>query len=65
MATLKKTEIYENLYGMVNKIINHFPVEFNILVDFYNKIILTTIAELTKMANMIMNIHTFSKYLIY
>ena len=65
MATLKKTEIYEKLYGMVNKIINHFPVEFNILVDFYNKIILTTIAELTKMANMIMNIHTFSKYLIY
>ena len=65
MATLKKTELYKKIYGIVNKIINHFPIEFNILVDFYNKVILTTIAELKKIANMIMTIKTFSKYLIY
>ena len=65
MATLKKTELFKKLYGMVNMIINHLHVEFDILVDFYNKVILTTIAELKKIVNMIMNIPTFSKYLIY
>merc|ERR1711970_1575320 len=60
MVTLKKTELWKILNGFVNEIINRYPAVFNILVDFHNKVILTTIAELEKMVNTIMATPTFS-----
>ncbi|CAL4104941.1 unnamed protein product [Meganyctiphanes norvegica] len=60
MATLRKTELWKMLHGLFNKIINHFPAMFNILVDFYNKVVLTAVAEVKNVVHKIMTLPTFN-----
>merc|ERR1711887_322274 len=60
MATLKTTELWKILTGMVTEIMARYPAVFNILVDFHNKVILTTVTELQKMVSSIMALPTFS-----
>merc|ERR1711970_510910 len=60
MATLKTTELWKILTGMVTEIMARYPAVFNILVDFHNKVILTTVTELEKLVSSIMALPTFS-----
>merc|ERR1711887_354728 len=60
MATLKTTELWKILTGMVNEIMARYPAVFNILVDFHNKVILTTVPELQKLVSSILALPTFS-----
>merc|ERR1711970_1050428 len=60
MATLKTTELWKILIGMVNEIMARYPTVFNILVDFHNKVILTIVTELQKMVSSILALPTFS-----
>merc|ERR1711970_1374185 len=60
MATLKTTELWKILTGMVNEIMARYPAVFNILVDFHNKVILTTVTELQKLVSSILALPTFS-----
>merc|ERR1711970_1544346 len=60
MAALKNTELWKILNGMVNDIMARYPAVFNILADFHNKVILTTVTELQKMVSSIMALPTFN-----
>merc|ERR1711970_300026 len=60
MAALKNTELWKILNGMVNEIMTRYPAVFNILADFHNKVILTTVTELEKLVSSIMALPTFS-----
>merc|ERR1711887_45209 len=59
-ATLKTTELWKILIGMVNEIMARYPTVFNILVDFHNKVILTIVTELQKLVSSILALPTFS-----
>ncbi|CAL4160118.1 unnamed protein product [Meganyctiphanes norvegica] len=59
MATSRKTEFWKMLHGLFNDIIN--PARMNILVDFYNKVVLKTVAEIKNVVHEIMTIPKYGK----
>merc|ERR1711970_375639 len=60
MTIVMKSELWKLLYGTVMEVINRFPVEYNILLDLWNKVILTTVVELKGIANKIMTLPIFN-----
>merc|ERR1711970_703736 len=60
MTIVMKSELWKLLYGTVMEVINRFPVEYNILLDFWNKVILTTVVEFKGLATKIMTLPIFN-----
>ena len=50
------------LYGIVNEIVKSFPVEYNTMLDFYNKVILAAVTEIKELAIKIINVPSFRKF---
>ena len=61
LVIIKKTEMWKMLNGMVDQIVKRFPVEYNTLLDFYNKVILTAVTEFKELTNKVINIPSFRK----
>merc|ERR1711970_953710 len=53
ITIVKTSEIWKILYGTVMEVINLFPVEYGILVDFFNKIIALPILNIEGVWNLL------------
>ena len=63
LVIIKKTEMWKILYGIVNEIVKSFPVEYNTMLDFYNKVILAAVTEIKELAIKIINVPSFRKFI--
>merc|ERR1711970_1139217 len=56
LAKLQKTELWKMLSGLVNQLMEKYPALFNILIDFWNKVILSAVTEIKAVVNKIVTL---------
>ncbi|CAL4099044.1 unnamed protein product, partial [Meganyctiphanes norvegica] len=56
---LKKTETWNVVHTMLSELLANYPAYYDATVDFYNKVILTYVAELTDMVGQVLVVPEF------